>query len=73
MSSDDTKRKHSKRIKQKRRAKVRSVIAQDLLTSGLYRQRIVKDKHGRKHDMDDIKSHYDLVKRLQEIEDYGNE
>jgi hypothetical protein len=72
MGSPEEKAKHSKRLRKKRQEKVRSNIAKDLLVSGKYKQRIVKDKRGKKYDLRKM-SHHDLVKAIQEIEDYGDE
>ena len=88
MGSPDDKKRHSKRLKQKRKAssrkaalrdgvskkreRVRSEIAKDLIVSGKYKQRIVKDKRGKKYDLNKM-NHYDLVQAIQEIEDYGDE
>lgn len=63
--------KHSSRIKRKRtakvkRARVRSVIAKDLLTSGKFGQLIIKDKRGNKHDLRRM-THYDLIQAIQEL------
>lgn len=63
--------KHSKRIKTKRKARTRSAIAKDLLNSGKYHQRIVKDKRGKYHDMSKM-SFRDLVTAIQEMENYGD-
>lgn len=57
--------KHSKRIKQKKTARVRSVIAKELLVSDKYKQRIVRDKKGKKHDLGSM-THADLVKAIQD-------
>lgn len=76
MGSLEEKKNHSRRIKDKKKAsrkrvRVRSVIAKDLLTSGKYKPRIVKDRHGKRHDLNTM-SHYDLVQAIQETEDYGD-
>jgi hypothetical protein len=65
MGSPEEKILHSKRLRQKKKARVRSVIAKELLVSGKYKQRIVQDKRGKKHDLDKM-SHLDLVKAIQE-------
>lgn len=53
--------------KAKKRQRIRSHIAKDLLTPK-YRQRVVKDKRGRRHDLNTL-SHRDLVKLIQELND----
>lgn len=63
MGSMDEKLKHSKRIKEKKRARTRSIIAKELIVSGKYKQRIVKDKRGKKHDLDKL-SFGELVKEI---------
>lgn len=68
MSSLEEKMKHQKRIRQKRKAKTRSQIAKDLLTSGKYKQQVVKDKRGKEHDLKKM-SHADLVRLIQEDND----
>lgn len=65
MGSPEDKLKHSRRIKTKKREKVRSVIAKELITSGKFKQRIVQDKRGRKHDLDKM-THFDLIQAIQE-------
>ena len=65
MGTPEEKVKHSKRIRKKKTEKVRSVIAKELLTSGKYKQRIVKDKRGKKHDLNKM-THLDLVEAIQE-------
>lgn len=65
MSSPEDKMKHSKRIKSKKRARVRSVIAKELIVSGKFNQRIVQDKRGKKHNLDKMKFS-DLVEAIQE-------
>lgn len=65
MGSMEDKLKHSKRIKAKKKARVRSVIAKELIVSGKFKQRIVQDKHGKKHDLDKMKF-IDLIEAIQE-------
>lgn len=65
MGSPEEKAKHSRRIKRKKTERVRSVIAKELITSGKYKQRIVKDKRGRKIDLAKL-THYDLVQAIQD-------
>lgn len=65
MSTPEEKMKHSLRIKRKKTARIRSIIAKELITSGKFKQRIVKDKRGKKHDLDKMKF-ADLVKAIQE-------
>lgn len=72
MGSVEDKVKHSKRIKRKKQERVRSVIARELIVSGKYKQRIVRDKRGVAHDLNKM-DHLTLVKVLQEIEDHGDE
>lgn len=67
MGSPEDKAKHSRRIKRKKTERVRSVIAKELITSGKYKQRIVKDKRGRKIDLAKL-THYDLVQAIQDEE-----
>jgi len=64
--------KHSKRIRRKKQERIRSQIAKELIVSGKYKQRIVKDRRGKEHDLNKM-DHYSLVKVLQEIEDHGDE
>lgn len=71
MSSPEDKSRHSKRLKRKVKEKVRSNIAKDLITSGKYKQRIVVDKKGQRHDLKKM-SHYDLVRAIQESDEYEN-
>lgn len=72
MGSPEEKRRHSARLKRKKQERVRSQIAKELLVSGKYKPRIVKDKKGNRHDLKKM-SHADLVKAIQETEDYGDE
>ena len=65
MGSMEEKLKHSKRIRNKRKAKVRSVIAKELITSGRYKQRVIQDKRGKKIDLETY-THADLVRDIQE-------
>ena len=65
MGTPEEKLKHSRRIRKKKVEKVRSVIAKELIVSGKYKQRIVKDKRGKKHDLDKM-THMDLVEAIQE-------
>jgi hypothetical protein len=57
--------KHSKRIRRKKTERVRSVIAKELVTNPRYRQKIIKDKRGKEHDLDKL-SHAQLIKLIQE-------
>lgn len=59
--------KHSKRLKRKKKERVRSVIAKELLVSGKYQQRIVTDKRGKEHDLEKL-SNADLIRLIQEDE-----
>lgn len=63
MSSPEDKRKHSRRRRNLQKERVRSGIAKDLLTSGKFKQRIVKDRKGREHLLDklDHKTIVDLI------------
>lgn len=65
MGSPEEKALHSKRIRNKKKERVRSVIAKELITSGKFKQRIVKDKRGKKYDLKTM-SHKDLVDAIQE-------
>lgn len=65
MGSQEDKEKHSKRLRKKKAVKIRSVIAKELLVSGKFKQRIVKDKRGKKHDLNKM-THLDLVEAIQE-------
>lgn len=65
MSSPEDKAKHSRRIRNKRKEKVRSNIAKDLLTSGKYKQRVIKDKRGKEHDLSKM-THRDLIEAIQD-------
>lgn len=65
MGSPEEKALHSKRIRNKKKERTRSVIAKELITSGKFKQRIVKDKRGKKHDLK-IMTHKDLVDAIQE-------
>lgn len=68
--------KHSKRIKDKKKevakrqetqrvGRVRSVIAKELLTSGKYKQRVIRDKRGKFIDAETY-TYADLVRDIQE-------
>lgn len=59
--------KHSRRRKGKQKERVRSVIAKELITSGKFKPRVVKDKRGKEHDLSKM-STLDLVKLIQEDE-----
>lgn len=65
MSSPEDKVRHSRRIRRKKVERVRSVIAKELIVSGKFKQRIVKDKRGNKHDLDKM-THKDLIDAIQE-------
>lgn len=65
MGSPEDRIKHSRRLKRKKKEKVRSVIAKELITSGKYKQKIVPGKKGRTYDLNKM-SHYDLVQAIQE-------
>lgn len=65
MGTPEEKVKHSKRIRKKKVERTRSVIAKELLVSGKDKQRIVKDKRGKKHDLASMKF-IDLVEAIQE-------
>ena len=65
MGSQEDKVKHSSRIRKKKTEKVRSIIAKELIVSGKFKQRIVKDKRGKKHDLNKM-THLDLVEAIQE-------
>ena len=65
MGSMEEKKKHSKRIAGKKRARTRSVIAKELITNPRYKQRIIKDKRGKKIDLSTY-THADLVRDIQE-------
>lgn len=65
MSSTEDKVRHSRRIKQKKKERVRSVIAKELITSGKFNQRIVKDKHGKEHDLEKM-THRDLIEAMND-------
>lgn len=64
MSSQEDKVKHSKRIRKKKIAKVRSVIAKELITNKRYKQKVIKSKDGK-----EINSFRDLVEAIQVNED----
>ena len=66
MSSEEDKVKHSKRIRKKKQERVRSVIANELITSGKYKQKIVRDKRGNKRDLNQM-DHLALVQAIQEL------
>jgi hypothetical protein len=51
--------------KVKKRYRIRSHIAKDLLTPK-YHQRVVKDKRGRRHDLNKM-DHKELVRLIQEL------
>lgn len=61
MSSEEEKMKHSKRIRTKKTAKVRSVIAKELLTNKRYRQKVLKNKDGK-----EINSFLDLIEAMND-------
>lgn len=65
MGNMEEKLKHSKRIQAKKRARVRSVIAKELIVSGKYKQRVIQDKRGKKIDLETY-THADLVRDIQE-------
>ena len=52
-------------MKRKVKERQRSLIAKDLLTSGKYNQRIVKDRKGREHDLDRL-DHKTIVELINE-------
>lgn len=64
MSSPEDKVRHSKRLRRKKVEKVRSVIAKELIVSGRYKQRVIKDKRGK-----GVVSFRDLVEAIQEDSD----
>jgi len=67
VGSPEEKAKHSRRLKQKKKDKVkrvRSVIAKELITSGRYKPRIIKDKRGK-----EVRTFLDLVESIQEDEE----
>lgn len=77
MGSVEDKVKHSRRLKRKkveaakrqeglRPGRVRSVIAKELIVSGKYKQKIVKDKRGKKHDLEKL-DHLSFVELLQDL------
>lgn len=53
--------------KAKKRQRIRSHIAKDLLTPK-YRQRVVKDKRGRRHNLKTM-DYKELVRLIQELND----
>jgi len=61
MGSPEDKQKHSRRLKRKKQERVRSVIAKELITSGRYKQKVIKDKRGK-----EVVSFHDLVESIQE-------
>ena len=68
MASMEDRVKHSRRLKRKVKEKaerVRSPIAKELIVSGKYNQRVVKDKRGKNHDLNKM-SFRDLVEEIQE-------
>lgn len=65
MSSQEDKQRHSKRIRRKKTERVRSVIAKELITSGKFKQRIVKDKRGKAHDLSKM-GFLQLIEAIQE-------
>lgn len=68
MSSIEDREKHRKRLKRKRKEKVASAIAKELRVSGKYKQRIVEDKRGGRHDLNKM-THKDLVDAIQELDE----
>lgn len=71
MSSPEEKSRHRQRMKRKQKDKptrTQSRIAKDLLVSGEYKQRVVKDKRGRTHDLDKL-DHKTLVDLIQELDE----
>lgn len=68
MPSPDEKMKHMERLRRKKKEKMRSSIAKDLLTSGKYKPRVILDKRGRKHDLNRM-DHLMLVEAIQELND----
>ena len=65
MSSPEEKQRKRKRLQRKKKERVRSVIAKELITSGKFSQKIVQDKRGKTHDLDKMSFH-DLVEAIQE-------
>ena len=68
MASMEDRVKHSRRLKRKVKEKaerVRSPIAKELIVSGKYNQRVVKDKRGKNHDLNKM-SFRDLIEEIQE-------
>lgn len=64
MASPEDKAKHSRRIKRKVKERVQSAIAKEI-SSKKYKQRIIEDKKGRKHDLKNM-TFLDLVDAIQE-------
>ena len=60
--------RHSRRIKSKQKERVRSVIAKELVTSGKFKQKIVKDKRNRDVNLDTF-TFRDLVDAINEGEE----
>jgi len=73
MGSEEDKVKHSRRIRKKVEVAkkqdafrpVKAHKAKESLMSGSRNKNIVKDKHGKKHDLSTM-THLDLVKAIQE-------
>lgn len=64
MGSPEEKAKYSRRLKRKKQERTRSVIAKELITSGRYKQRVIKDKRGK-----EVVTFHDLVQSIQEDEE----
>jgi len=61
MGSPEEKARHSRRLKRKKQERTRSVIAKELITSGRYKQKVIKDKRGK-----EVVTFHDLVQSIQE-------
>lgn len=69
MASPEDKARHARhrKAKLKARERQRSVIAKELITSGKYKPRIVRDKRGREHDLNKL-TNYELIQLINEDE-----
>jgi len=67
MGSMEERIKHSRRIKRKKKERLRSVIAKELVTNPRYGQRVIRDKRGKEHDLEGL-THAQLIKLIQEDE-----
>lgn len=71
MSSPEERERHRKRMKRKikdKKNRVRSPIAKELIVSGKFGLRVIRDKRGKEHDLEKL-DHAHLVKLLQELDE----